>query len=166
MVGTKMYCKTLELMQAVDKPYIKMKWFDSHLIDDPISMTKRGKDGQVYKPDIWRVEFSIKASASKWFLIESSTQRHKRIPMPHTLDMYDSDTKLLTMFSSLHSTTSISNILKRNNAKIDARIKFFDFSPLDHFYQIDGWGVMTKNTTKEQRLINLLRNFAMVHPKP
>lgn len=167
MVGTKMYCKTLELMQTVDKPYIKMKWFDSHLIDDPISMTKRGKDGQLYKPDIWRVEFSIKASASKWFLIESSTQRHKRIPMPHTLDMYDSDTKLLTMFSSLAQHYFHFKYYEKEQRKDRCKDKIlFDFSPLDHFYQIDRMGSDDKHSTKEQRLLNLLRNFAEVHPNP
>lgn len=167
MVSTKMYCKTLELMQAKDKPYIKMKWFDSHLIDDPLAMTKRAKDGTLYKPDIWRVEFSIKASASKWFLIESASQRHKRIPMPHTLDMYDSDTKMLTMFASLAQHYFHFKYYEKDQRKDRCKDKvLFEFSPLDHFYKIDRLGSDSVKHSMEERLMTLLRNFELVHPNP
>lgn len=167
MVGTKMYCKTLELVQVHDKPYIKMKWFDSHLIDDPVNMTKRDKNGNIYHPDIWRVEFSIKASASKWFLIESAAQRHKQIPMPHTLDMYDNDTKLLTMFSSLAQHYFHFKYYEKDKRKDRCKDKIlFDFSPLDRFYKIDRMGSDAQHTAPEQRLMTLLRNFDVVHPNP
>lgn len=167
MVSTKMYCKTLELAQVADKPYIKVKWLHSHLIDDPVAMTKVAADGKLYEPIIWRVEFSIKASASKWFVIESAFGRHKQIPMPHSLSMYDSDTKLLTMFSSLSMHYFHFKHFQPDKRKDRCRDKvLFKFSPNDVFYKIDTLAAESANTKPELRLITLLRNFYAAHPSP
>lgn len=164
-VSTKIYCKTLELQQVKDKPYIKLKWFDSHLIDDPLHMTRRAADGSIYKPDIWRVEFSVKASASKWFVIESSLGKHRKIPVPHTLDMYDTNLKLLTMFSSLQQHYFRFKYYEKDKRKDRCKDKvLFEFSPNDVFYKIDHLSSVSANTSKEQRLITLLRNFEVLHP--
>lgn len=101
MVSTKMYCKTLELEQVRDKPYIRHAWFLAGLIDDPLTGIKVKADGTRYKPDVWRVEFSIKASAKHWFVVEQTSRKNKRIGMPHSLDVYDTPQKLLTMWANL-----------------------------------------------------------------
>lgn len=102
MVSTKFYNKTKELADAKDKPYIRYRWFQYGLVDDPIKMTKTLKNGKTYTPTIWRVEFSIRSSASKWFVIDRSTGRKKRQQvMPHTLDMYMMQDQLITIFASL-----------------------------------------------------------------
>lgn len=102
MISTKFYNKTLELTQVKDKPYIRYAWHDAKLIEDPITMQRKDKDGNVYKPNIWRVEFSIKSSAAKWYVVEDCNgKKHKRIFYPHTLDLYDSKDKLLFVFASL-----------------------------------------------------------------
>lgn len=102
MVGTKFYNKSLELRQVQDKPYIRQAWLEAGLIDDYDRMTKRDQDGNIYTPDIWRLEFSIKAGSRRWFRVEDNSHRkERRIAMPHTLDMYDTDNKLLLVFASL-----------------------------------------------------------------
>ena len=70
MVSTKLYDKSLELSRPKhDKPYIKESWFWSGLIDNPMECTKKDKDGSFYKPDIWRIEFSMKSSADNWICL-------------------------------------------------------------------------------------------------
>lgn len=101
-ITTKFYNKTLELQQKSDKPYIRQSWFAAGLVDDWSNLTKKAKDGTIYKPEIWRVEFSIKSGTKNWFLIEDqSGKRVKKRSIRHTLAMYDDKQKLLDMFFSL-----------------------------------------------------------------
>lgn len=101
-INTKFYNKTLELQQVSDKPYIRQAWWAAGLIDDWHELTKRMPDGTVYKPTIWRVEFSIKSGTRNWFLIEDqSGKRVKKRSIRNTLSMYDTKQKLLDMFMSL-----------------------------------------------------------------
>lgn len=102
MVGTKFYCKTKELNEAKDKPYIRQAWRAAGLVDDDETLEKFREDGTSYKPDIWRVEFSIKSSTRKWFIIEDYRGQKKQIKsVHHTLDMYLTRQQLLDMFYSL-----------------------------------------------------------------
>lgn len=165
MVSTKLYCKTLELAQAKDKPYIKLAWFDAHMIDDPINMTKRRDDGTIYKPDIYRVEFSIKSSAKKVFVIDKAIGGRGKIEMPHTLDIYDTPFKLETMFASLAMHYFHFKYYEENQRKDRCKDKIlFEFSPTDTFYKLDRLASHTAKTKPEQRLINLLRNYSLTHP--
>lgn len=104
-VGTKMYCKTLELYDPVTKhygkPYIRQAWKECGLVDDPVVMTKTKPSGEVYTPEIWRVEFSIRSSVKNWFLINLDGKAKKKQSIRNTLDMYDSREKLLIIFASL-----------------------------------------------------------------
>lgn len=104
-VGTKMYCKTLELYDPVTKhygkPYIRQAWKECGLVDDPVAMTKTKPSGEVYTPEIWRVEFSIRSSVKNWFLINLDGKAKKKQSIRNTLDMYDSREKLLVIFASL-----------------------------------------------------------------
>ena len=157
MVSTKMYCKTLELLTN-PKPYIVQSWWHSHLIDDPVHMTRKADDGSVYKPDIWRVEFSIKSSAQKFY--DKATKQE----LPNHLDMYDNRQKLLTVFASLadhyfHFKKYEDGVRKdRCQDKV-----LFVFSPRDTFYKIDRLASHTVNNTRLQRLETLLREFVMNH---
>lgn len=106
MIGTKFYNKSMELRERSDKPYIRQAWRAAGLIDDEVSMTTVivGKDGKpvTVKPDIWRVEFSIKSSTRKWFVMEVDGGAKRKIKsMRNTLDMYYTKDDLLTMFFSL-----------------------------------------------------------------
>lgn len=104
-IGTKFYNKTLELFDPVTKqyrkPYIRQAWAAAGLIDDAAKMTKTRPDGTTYTPDIWRVEFSIRSSVRKWFTIRLNGREKDIQSIRNTLDMYDSDEKLMVMFASL-----------------------------------------------------------------
>lgn len=138
MVTTKFYNKTMELTQVKDKPYIRQAWFAAGLIDDYDRMTKRRTDGTIYKPNIWRVEFSIKAGAQRWYVIEDhSHAKVKKTPMPHTLDIYDTPERLLLVFASLAKHyfhfKKYQNGVRKDRCE-DKRL--FNFLPDDAFYKI------------------------------
>lgn len=103
MVSTKMYNKSKELATvSKHKTYIPMSWFECGLIDDPINLTKKRDDGTIYKPEIWRVEFSLKSKADRWLVIEDvAGKRVKKRPIQHTPDMFDSPDKLWQRFQDL-----------------------------------------------------------------
>lgn len=96
MVSTKLYNKTKELAQGKgDKPWIKWSWYLAGLVDNPITLEKRDKNGAIYKPDIWRLEFSLKSAADNWIIIEDqSGKRVKKKAVQHRLSMFDSRDKL------------------------------------------------------------------------
>lgn len=103
MVSTKMYNKSKELATvSKHKTYIPMSWFECGLIDDPVNLTKKRDDGTVYKPEIWRIEFSLKSKADRWLVIEDvAGKRVKKRPIQHTPDMFDSPDKLWQRFQDL-----------------------------------------------------------------
>lgn len=92
MVSTKFYCKTLELKEAKDKPYIRQIWYEAGLtnaVDD--------NDTQ-----IWRVEFSIRGEAKQWYtIIDETHEQAGEVALPNMLTTYDSREKLSTLFLSL-----------------------------------------------------------------
>ena len=103
MVSTKLYNKTKELAATGNKkPYILTQWMMAGLIDNPVTQVKYNKDGSRYKPDIWRVEFSIKSKADSWLILEDiSGKRMKKKAVPHSLSLFDSQDKLWQRFQDL-----------------------------------------------------------------
>lgn len=102
MINTKLYDKTLELKQQKDKPYIRQAWFTAGLIDDWFECKRYDKNGKLYTPSIWRLEFSIKSSEKNWFVIEDLSGKRKRLrSIRHTLDNYHTRSQLLDVFFSL-----------------------------------------------------------------
>ena len=101
-IGTKLYNKTLELKEAHDKPYIRQAWAAAGLVDDFIQLTKRGADGTYYKPDIWRVEFSIQSSVKGWYCIEHDNLGNpKKHSFRNDLSRYATKADMLNVFASL-----------------------------------------------------------------
>lgn len=104
-VGTKMYDKTLELLDtttgAYKKPYIRQAWQVCGLVDNWQDCTKTDAEGHTYTPRIWRVEFSIRSSVRNWFLINRDGRAKDKQSIRNDLSMYDSREKLLMMFASL-----------------------------------------------------------------
>lgn len=104
-IGTKFYNKTLELYDPITKsygkPYIRECWQATGLVDDMTTCTKRNKDGELYTPEIWRVEFSIRSSVRKWFCIELNGKSRDKQSIRNVLDMYNTKPKLLILFASL-----------------------------------------------------------------
>lgn len=165
MVSTKMYCKTLELKQAKDKPYIRYTWFVNGLVDDWANLTKRDEDGNIYTPAIWRVEFSIKSAAQRVFIINRADGKKRQMPIPHTLDMYDTPEKLITIFASLAQHYFRFKYYEEGVRKDRCKDKvLFRFSPRDFYYKIDRLASHSANTKPAERLLVLLANYATLHP--
>lgn len=161
MVSTKMYCKTLELLQVSDKPYIRQAWFEAGLIDDWFDMTKRKEDGTVYKPEIWRIEFSIKSSTKNWFVVEDpySTKR-KLKSIRHTLEQYRTRRQMLDVFFSLadhyfHFKKFAEGVRKdRCEDKV-----LFDKKIPSVFYKVTHVATHEKQDKTLQRLLRMLRDY-------
>lgn len=167
MVSTKLYCKSLELQQVHDKPYIRLAWFTSHLVDDPINLIKYDSGGNPTHPDIWRVEFSIKSSAKHWFIVERSTGKKGKIGLPHTLDQYDTPQKLLTAFASLAQHYFHFKHYQEGVRKDRCQDKIlFDFSPLDLYYRLDRLVAHTSKMRPLDRLISIINNYRETHHQP
>ena len=103
MVSTKMYNKTMELKQGKsDKPWIKTAWMIDGLIDNPCSMTKTDTKGNLYHPEIWRVEFSMKSEANGWIIYEmQSRKKVRKQAIPHRLELFDTKEKIWQRFQNL-----------------------------------------------------------------
>lgn len=161
MVSTKMYCKTLELLQVSDKPYIRQAWYEAGLIDDWFDMTKHKEDGTVYKPEIWRIEFSIKSSTKNWFVIEDpySTKR-KLKSIRHTLEQYRTRRQMLDVFFSLadhyfHFKKFAEGVRKdRCEDKV-----LFDKKIPSVFYKVTHVATHEKQDKTLQRLLRMLRDY-------
>ena len=161
MVSTKMYCKTLELLQVSDKPYIRQAWYEAGLIDDWFDMTKRKEDGTVYKPEIWRIEFSIKSSTKNWFVVEDpySTKR-KLKSIRHTLEQYRTRRQMLDVFFSLadhyfHFKKFTEGVRKdRCEDKV-----LFDKKIPSVFYKVTHVATHEKQDKTLQRLLRMLRDY-------
>lgn len=103
MVSTKMYNKTKELKtQGNKKPYILSCWMMCGLIDNPITQVKHRKTDGDYKPEIWRIEFSMKSKADSWLVLENTDgKRVKKQAVKHSLSLFDSKDKLWQRFQDL-----------------------------------------------------------------
>lgn len=139
MVSTKMYNKTMELQTAKDKPYIRYAWQMAGLVDDYINLTKTKANGSTYKPEIWRVEFSIKSSARAWYVIEDNSHRKsKQVALPHSLNLYETREQLLTAFASLSHHYFHFKHYQANRRKDRCQDKvLFVFDKEDTVYKID-----------------------------
>lgn len=72
------------------------------LIDNPCSMTKRNTNGELYRPEIWRVEFSMKSEADGWIVWEMQNRKKvRKQTIPHRLEMFDSPDKIWRRFQNL-----------------------------------------------------------------
>lgn len=157
MVSTKMYCKSLELQQVHDKPYIRQAWLESGLVDDPYNLICHKKDSTPFKVDIWRVEFSLKSSAARSITIECNNGKKKMLKLPHTLSTYDTKAKQLAMFATLAEHYFHFKKYKPNVRKDRCEDKIlFKFSPRDSFYDIQ---LLAKNSPLDNRLHRLLSNL-------
>lgn len=161
MVSTKLYCKSLELQQVHDKPYIRYSWYLAGLVDDPINCTITDAQGQTAKPDIWRVEFSITASGKKWVVLEDAT-KHKKTNeyVPHTLDCYDTREKLIVAFANLARYYFHFKVYEEGKRKDRCEDKvLFQFSPMDKAYRLTGNVTSRPATPFADRLIAYMLKY-------
>lgn len=138
-VGTKMYNKSMEIKECRDKPYIRQAWASAGLVDDMNTLLAHKSDGTTYKPDIWRVEFSIRSSVRRWFVMEHDTlgNKHKR-SVRNTLDNYNTDSQLLALFASLVDHYFHFKYFEPGQRKDRCKDKpLFKFGLQDAFYKVD-----------------------------
>lgn len=166
MVSAKFYCKTQELREAKDKPYIRYAWFKAGLVDDWHNLTK-GQGDSMYKPDIWRVEFSIRSSARGWYRVEDCNGKKTRTMMKqHYPAEYCTREQLLQAFFNLqycyfHFKKYIPGVRKdRCEDK-----KLFDFGKRE-VYRIDRLLTDTPKDSKLDALIVRLEQYKATHPFP
>ena len=168
MIGTKLYLKTKELAERKDKPYIRQAWRAAGLVDDDETLEKFRPDGTAYKPDIWRVEFSIKSSTRKWFIIEDFRGEKKKIrSIPHTLDMYDTKQKMLDMFFSLTDHYFHFKKAKEGVRKDRCEDKLlFRTDDVATFYKLESVHTIVEKNKAIERLISHLITYRDAHCTP
>lgn len=164
MIGTKLYNKSKELEEVKDKPYIVQAWMKCGLIENPLTRTKTNRDGLTYKPQIWRLEFSIKSSVRGWFVIENQGQRKDYRSIKNTFAMYDCREKLLSVFSSLTQHYFHFKYFKNNKIKYECPDKkLFNFGVQDSFYKVEHPATAINRDTDLARLQAKLQNYRLTH---
>lgn len=164
-IGTKFYCKSLEIREAKDKPYIRQAWASAGLVADFIQLTKLGADGTWYQPTIWRVEFSIMSSVKRWFVMEHDELGNpKKQSVPNILPYYYSDTQLLNVFASLASHYFHFKHFEAGQRKDRCRDKvLFKFTEQDQFYKVEKVATERPKDRAVQLLINRLKAYRETH---
>lgn len=169
MVSTKLYNKSLELLQVHDKPYIRQAWYAAGLVEDPITCAKHDANGALYVPTIWRVEFSIKSSANRWYIVENENGAKKRTEaFGHTLQLYECKQGLLIAFSNLADRYFHFKHYEPDKRKDRCADKvLFKFSLEDTGYVIDRLASHVPQKKPLERLIIMLASFqnSTIDPK-
>lgn len=161
MVSTKFYCKSLELRQAHDKPYIRQAWAKCGLVDDFMTLLKRKADGKEYRPDIWRVEFSLRSSVKGWVLTEDFHQKKRKlVSIRNTLSCYDTRPKMLDIFASLADKYFYFVKYKSGVRKDRCEHKvLFNFTTQNDFYRIERPATSRKPDAEEATLRKRIEQF-------
>lgn len=168
MVGTKLYCKTKELKEVKDKPYIRYAWQAAGLVSDYVNMTKAKADGTCYQPTIWRLEFSIKSSARVWYKVEDTHGRKTRkIEKQHTLGNYSTRHDLLQAFIFLAYHYFQFKHFEEGKRKDRCRDKvLFDFGSNHSVYVLDRLLTDEPQTTALEALRQRLLKYKQTHIQP
>ncbi len=163
-VTTKLYNKTKQLNEVKDKPYIKQAWFACGLIDNPVTCERRSAKGVVYKPDIWRVEFSVRSGVKGWFVIEPNGKVNKKQSIRNNLDVWSGRENLLAMFASLaqhYFRFKIVEIGKRKDLCKDKVL--FRWTANETFYKVEKLASPSDKRKDLERLLSALNNYAATH---
>ena len=161
-ISTKIYNKTQELEEVKDKPYIRQAWFETQLVDNPIDLTKKRRDGQMYKPVIWRLEFSIKSDVRNWVTIERDGNHKQYQSLRNTLEVYDSREKLLVMIASLQAHYFHFKHYHYGRSKYECEDKLlFRFDTNSTYYQVEHPSSAQPKQNAVLRLLRYLRNYKL-----
>lgn len=138
-VFTRLYNKTLELKQVHDKPYIRQIWAHYGLVEDFIKLTKRDEHDEVYKPEIWRLEFAITSSVRKWVTFDVDEMGKKTHLSKHnTLDCYFTHDGIWQMFISLVNHYFHFKHYEDGKTKYHCEDKkLFKFDTSNQFYKVE-----------------------------
>lgn len=166
-VLTRFYNKTKELLEVKDKPYIRQAWAECGLIDDPRDIMKVGKDGHLYVPQIWRVEFSVRSSVKRWITIDNSLNPGtKKQSFRNVLVCYRDREHILMMFASLALHFFHFKHFKEGVSKYKCKDKqLFNFQ-LSEYYKVDKVATAREKSDVLERLIKALQAFMMGRFEP
>lgn len=132
-VSTKFYNKSKELREGKDKPYIRQAWFEAGIVDNPITCTK-GDD----KPDVWRIEFSIRSPRRGWYTINPDGNDNKYHSYPNNLDIYRDRESIWLIFLSLQEHYFNFRHYVKDRRKYDCdRKKLFNTDEQSEFYKLE-----------------------------
>lgn len=161
-ISTKLYDKTMEIRQVKDKPYIRQAWRLAGLVDDMIYLTK-GEGSERYTPRIFRLEFSIRSSVKKWFVIEDYTTGKRQYRSKHnTLDCYYNRSQLLDVFASLASHYFKFKYFEDGVRKDRCKDKIlFDFKDIEQFYKVEIVATSNERSSLIDKLIEMLEKFTL-----
>lgn len=170
-INTKLYNKTMELYDekagAFRKPYILQAWFESQLVDDPIRCIKKRDDGREYRPQIWRLEFSIKSNVKGWFAYRIGGEGKEIRSVRNTLETYANRPLLLPIFDLLQQHYFHFKKFEHGKSKYQCRDKnLFDFSTDEVFYRVEHLASQKKPDALVLRLTKYLQEYLQLHPNP
>lgn len=159
-ISTKLYDKTMELydekLGAFKKPYILHAWFAAQLVDDPVKCLKKGADGKLYRPRIWRLEFSIKSNTKGWFTYKKDGDGKEKRSIKNNLQTYANRKLLLPVFDLLQQHYFHFKKFKHGRSKYSCEDKIlFDFSSNEIFYSVE----KPASADKPDSLILRLRKY-------
>lgn len=168
MVRTRFYNKTLELKQVKDKPYIRQAWRACGLVEDEMSLTKRDKQGNIYSPQIYRVEFAITSGTARWFIIEGyGCGTPKRRSLHNTLDDYFTRGQLLDRFYSLadHYFHFKKYVAGQRKDRCPDKL-LFNTSQAVNFYHVEHVATAEPRRSALDKLLQRLIDYRDTHGKP
>lgn len=191
-IGTKLYNKTLELKEKKDKPYIRQAWALAGLVDDFQRLVRTDKHGREYSPQIWRLEFSIRSSVKRWFVVDVDMNGNRtKLSKHNTLDCYYTREQLLNVFASLsvhyfhfkHVVEKPKAGIAQNTMK--QHIQYLDFErtlqrkdrcpdkilfnwskkEMNELYQVERVATATPSDVHYNALIRKLEEYRELHPR-
>ena len=162
-ISTKLYNKTKELTEAKDKPYIRQAWYQSGLIDNPINCTI-GQGDTMRKPDIWRLEFSIRSPRLNWFTINPDGNDNKYHSYQNTLEIYKDRPSIMKVFATLQEHYFHFRYYEEGKRKYDCKRKqLYDIKDEDQYYRCQN--VVTTVYSEERALHKLAMKLARIRDK-
>ena len=84
MVSTKMYCKTQEMAEVKEKPWIRQAWVDSGILASSLDETP-----------VWRIEFKLTSECNEW------VQEDTGLIIHNTIESWSSEDNLMSFFHGL-----------------------------------------------------------------
>lgn len=162
-IGTKLYCKSQELREAKDKPYIRQAWAVCGLVHDMHTLAKLTPDGKTIYPDIWRLEFSIRSSVKNWFVMEDHNGRRKRIrSVRNDLSVYSTKQSQMEVFASLVEHYFHFKHYQPGTVKYKCTDKqLFRFESCREYYECEKPANSTPMNTDLERLRRRLSDFML-----
>lgn len=159
-IGTKLYLKTKELEEVGDKPYIRQAWLRAGIVNDPWQLIKVKADGTTYKPNIWRLEFTIRSDVKGWYQIEKDGDQKKIRSFRNTLEMYDGETALLVIFMSLQEHYFHFRCYAPNKTKYDCeRKELFRWSTSEEILKPEHPSSDSKPLSSNLRLLKYIKAY-------